>query len=122
MSIKSRWMTDHFNELSNKFWNPFPEVSFAPFQLIHFDRQISVDDNVELWKGKYGQHRTLNKKADKCGHVTWEAVDKTRFIYALIWEYEIRRDKDDTELISHKRLKVLDALIPAGPYPGYSLF
>lgn len=77
--------------------------------------------NVELWKGKFGQHRVLNKNADKCGHVDWEAVDDSRFIYALIWEYEVKLKEGDVDSITHKRLKVLDKLVPDGPYPIYAI-
>jgi hypothetical protein len=58
----------------------------------------------------------MKAKADGSGHLAWEAVDKYKFIYALIWEYEVRREEADTISISHKRFMTIEKLIPLGPY------
>lgn len=102
ISIRSSWLTEEFNRLSAENWIP--------------GTLLSLDDNVELWKGRFGQHKAIMRKADKVGHVTWEATDEYKFVVAMIWEYHIRPAAGDTVSISQKRFRRLVDLLPDGPY------
>lgn len=100
--VRSRWMTEEFNKLSEEFWTP--------------GKRLALDDNVELWKGKYGQHKVIARKADKCGHATWEATDQHKFVVALMWEYHVQVEHGDSVPISQKRFRHIIDLLPDGPY------
>ncbi len=75
-----------------------------------------MDDNVELWKGRFEQHKIVNRKADKTEHEDWETVDEFKFIYSIMREYEVRKAPGDTITITQKCLQTLESKLPKGPY------
>jgi hypothetical protein len=90
-------LTKHFNKISKKYWAPKEYVSYfisiIIFIWFFYLKYISGDDNIELWKGRHGQHKIIGRKADKIGQVLWEVVDSAKFVFALLWEYEVRVKK-----------------------------
>ena len=56
---------------------------YVPFPL------LSVDDDLDLWTGRFGRKKYNPKKADGTGLASWKIVDVKRICVHIFWEDEM---------------------------------
>lgn len=54
----------YVNETSKKHWNLY--------------KKVSIDDDLDLWKGKGGMKSYISRKADKTGQISWKVLIQCR--------------------------------------------
>src|SRR5262245_14560493 len=82
LQVQLSTVVDYFNLLSKQMWNLYPT--------------LSIDDDLDLWKGKSGWKKHIQRKANKTGQISWKIVDKKRWIWYLFWESDVTQNKGNS--------------------------
>jgi len=97
LKIISTMITEH----NKQNWIPFPNVCF--------------DDDLDLWKGKGGRKKHLNKKADGTGQANWKIVDEKKYCYFIF--YEVDLDTSSINIpVGEYYFQILLQQLPNEPY------
>jgi hypothetical protein len=100
LQAKLKFISDHVNETSKKYWNVGKKVSF--------------DDDLDLWKGKRGYRVYLPRKADRTGQLSWKVVDEQRYCWHTVFIADTPCPQNQSAAGWY--LKQLDQSLPNGPY------
>lgn len=83
---------------------------------LHWDvsAKVTFDDDLDLWKGKRGMRVYLPRKADRTGQLSWKAVDDKRYCWHMFFVADTPCPDDETTSTFY--LKMLEKILPPGPY------
>ena len=101
MQANLEWIQAYFEKKMNELYIPFSN--------------LSVDDDLDLWTGKYGKKKHNPKKADGTGIASWKIADEKKIIIYMFWENDTKPENSDIKLCEYW-LQLCERKIPAGPY------